>query len=64
MSNFNPLAPEALVTAEVLAEEEQVIVDAFPALGVATPTRIVSARHGLENLQWLVFATVPLQATE
>ncbi|MGH3769901.1 MAG: hypothetical protein ACRDRW_00630 [Pseudonocardiaceae bacterium] len=62
MSRSASLAAEVLVTAEVSAEEEQAIVDAFRALDVAARTRMVSTRRGLEQLQWLVLATLPLHA--
>lgn len=62
MRNSNPLAAEVLVTAEISAEEEQAIVEAFRSLGVAARTRMVPTRRGLEQLHWLVLATLPLQA--
>lgn len=62
MSDSDPLTAEVLVTAEVSTEEEQAIVDAFRALDVATRTRIVPTRRGMEQLQWLVLATLPLHA--
>ncbi|MGH3828946.1 MAG: hypothetical protein ACRDRS_00620 [Pseudonocardiaceae bacterium] len=55
-------AAEVLVTAEVSAEEEQAIVDAFRALDVVARTRLVPARRGLDQLPWLVLATLPLHA--
>jgi uncharacterized protein YhfF len=62
MSNRNLLAAEVLVTAEVPAWEERAIVDAFRDLDVATRTRMDPTRRGAEQLQWLVLATLPLQA--
>jgi hypothetical protein len=62
MSDSGPLAAEILVTAEVSAEEEQTIVEAFRALDIATRTRMVPTHRGLEQLQWLVLATLPLHA--
>jgi len=62
VSDSDPLAAEVLVTAEVPAEEEQAIVDAFRALDVVACTRVVPTRRGLEQLQWLVLATLPLHA--
>ncbi len=62
MSDSDPLAAEVLLVAEVSTEEEQAIVEAFRALGVATRTRMVPTRRGLEQLQWLVLATLPLHA--
>lgn len=43
-------------------EEEQAIVEAFRALDVAVRTRLVPTRRGLEQLQWLVLAALPLDA--
>lgn len=62
MSDSDPLAAEVLLVAEVSIEEEQAIVEAFRALGVATRTRMVPTRRGLEQVQWLVLATLPLHA--
>ena len=62
MRNSDPLAAEVLVTAEVSAEKEQAIVEAFRALGVVARTRMVPTRRGLEQLQWLVLAALPLHA--
>jgi len=62
MSNSDPLAAEVLVAAEVSAEEEQTIVEAFRALDVAARTRMVPTRRGLEQLYWLVLAALPLHA--
>jgi hypothetical protein len=62
VSKSDPLAAEVLVTAEVKAEEEQVIIEAFRALDVAARTRMVPTRRGLEQLQWLVLAALPLHA--
>lgn len=62
MSNRDPLAAEVLVTAEILAEEGRAIVEAFRALDVAARTRMVPTCRGLEQLQWLVLAALPLHA--
>ena len=62
MNNSDPLAAEVLVAAEVSAEEEQAIVEAFRALGIAARTRIVPTRRALEQLHWLVLAALPLHA--
>jgi len=62
MSSQPPLAAEVLVTAEVSIEEEQAIIEAFLALGVVARTRLVPTRRGLEQLQWLVLAALPLHA--
>jgi hypothetical protein len=62
MSNRSPLAGEVLVAAEISAEEEQAIVETCRALGVAARTRVVPTRRGLEQLHWLVLATLPLHA--
>jgi hypothetical protein len=62
MNDSGPLAAEILVTAEASAEEEQAIVEAFRALDISTRTRMVPTHRGLEQLQWLVLATLPLHA--
>jgi hypothetical protein len=62
MSDREPLVAEILITAEVSAEEEQAIVEAFRALHVAARSRMVPTRRGVEELQWLVLATLPLHA--
>ena len=62
MSNSDLLAAEVLVTAEVSAEEEHAIVEAFRALDVAARTRMVPARRGLEQLHGLVLVALPLHA--
>ena len=62
MSSRDPLAAEVLVTAEVSAEEERAIVEAFHVLDVAARTRMVPTRRGLDQLHWLVLATLPLHA--
>jgi hypothetical protein len=62
MSNRDPLAAEVLVTTEISAEEKHAIVDAFCALDVAVRIRMIPTRRGLEQLHWLVLATLPLHA--
>ena len=62
MTNSNPLAADVLVTAEISAEEEQAIIEAFRALDVAARTRMVPTRRGIEQLHWLVLAALPLHA--
>jgi hypothetical protein len=61
-SDADPIAADILVAAEVSAEEEQAIVEAFRALDVAARTRMVPTRRSLEQLHWLVLATLPLHA--
>jgi hypothetical protein len=55
-------AAEVLVAAEVPPEQEQAIIEAFGALGVAARARMVPARRGAGELQWLLLAVLPLQA--
>jgi hypothetical protein len=62
MSDSDPLTAEVFVTAAISAEEEQAIVEAFRALDVVARTRMVPTRRGLEQLHWLVLATLPLHA--
>lgn len=62
MSDPHQLAADILVSSEVPAEQEAVIVDAFRAVDVTARTRMVPTRRGVEGLPWLVLATLPLQA--
>lgn len=62
MARPDRLAAEILVTAEVPSEQEQAIIEAFGALGVAVRARIAPARRGPGELQWLLLAVLPLQA--
>lgn len=62
MSNSDPLTAQVLVTAEVSAEAEQAIVEAFRALDVIARTRTIPTRRGVHEWQWLVLATLPLHA--
>jgi hypothetical protein len=55
-------AAEVFIAAEVPPEQEQAIVEAFAALGVAARARIVPARRGTGDLQWVLLAVLPLQA--
>ncbi|MGH3869943.1 MAG: hypothetical protein ACRDSR_00260 [Pseudonocardiaceae bacterium] len=56
------LAAEVLVTAEVSTQQELAIAEAFGDLNVIARIRMVPTRRGLEQLHWLVLATLPLQA--
>lgn len=62
MSDPHQLAADVLVSSEVPAEHEPAIIDAFRAVGVCARTRMVPVRRGVEELPWLVLATLPLQA--
>jgi hypothetical protein len=62
MASPDRLTAELLVAAEVPPEQEQAILEAFGALGVAVRARIVPARRGAGELQWLLLAVIPLQA--
>ena len=62
MSDPPQLAADVLVSSEVSAEHEAVIVDAFRAVDVTARTRMVPTRRGVAELSWLVLATLPLQA--
>jgi hypothetical protein len=57
-----PLEADVLVDAEVPVEQERLLVDALAQLGVTARTRVVPARRGVEQLGWLVLASLPLQA--
>jgi hypothetical protein len=56
------LKAEVLVAASVPPDKEQALVQAFRAVGVAVRTRVIPPRRGVGDLQWLVLATLPLQA--
>lgn len=56
------LTAELLVTSDVPAEHEDAIVTALRAAGVGARTRMVPTRRGVDDLHWLVLATLPLQA--
>jgi hypothetical protein len=62
MSDPHLLAAEVLVTSDVPAEHEPAIIDAFRAVGVTARIRMAPTRRGVEDLPWLVLATLPLQA--
>jgi hypothetical protein len=62
MGSPDLLTAEVLVAAEVPPEQEQVIVEAFHAIGVTARARVVPPRRGVGDLQWLVLATLPLHA--
>jgi hypothetical protein len=62
MTKPDQIAAEVLVAADVPLEQERAIVEAFGAVGVAARVRMVPARRGAEDLQWLVLATLRLQA--
>jgi hypothetical protein len=57
-----PFEADVLIDAEVPVDQERLLVDAFAQLGVAARTRVVPARRGVEQLGWLVLASLPLQA--
>lgn len=56
------LAADVLVTSDVPAEHEQAIAAALRVAGVSTRIRVVPTRRGVDDLHWLVLATLPLQA--
>ena len=62
MSEPGVLAAEVLITAGVPPEQEQALVEAFQTVGVAARARMVPIRRGIEELQWLVLAALPLHA--
>ncbi|MGH3798224.1 MAG: hypothetical protein ACRDSP_25520 [Pseudonocardiaceae bacterium] len=62
MNDPQPLTAQVLVTTEVSPGQEQAIVDAFRALGVAAHIRVVPTRRGPDEMQWLMLATLPIQA--
>ena len=62
MTDPDRLTAEILVAAEVPAEQEQAVIKEFGALGVAVHGRVVPAHRGSVDVQWLLLATLPLQA--
>lgn len=62
MTGPGPLTAEVLLAAEVSAEEEQAIIDAFASLGVAARVRKLPVHRGSAELQWLILVSLPLQA--
>ncbi|HEY2723336.1 MAG TPA: hypothetical protein VGI84_01500 [Pseudonocardiaceae bacterium] len=62
MSDPDLPTAQILVAAEIGAQRRQVIADAFRALGLAVRIRTVPARRGPDEMQWLMLATLPLQA--
>jgi hypothetical protein len=62
MSMSGPLEANVLLDAQVPADQERLLVDAFGQLGVTAHTRIVPPRRGVTELNWLVLVALPLQA--
>jgi hypothetical protein len=62
MTDPDRLTADVLVAAEVPAEQEQAVIEAFGALGVAVRSRVVPAHRGSVDAGWLLLATLPLQA--
>jgi hypothetical protein len=62
MTDPDRLAAEILVAAEVPAEQEHAVTEAFGALGVAVRSRVVPVHRGSVDAGWLLLATLPLQA--
>lgn len=62
MAEPESITAEILVTAEISPEDEHAIVDEFTALGVTARARMVLAQRGAGEVQWLILATLPLQA--
>ncbi|MGH8909788.1 MAG: hypothetical protein ACRD0K_25670 [Egibacteraceae bacterium] len=62
MAGPDLIAVDVLLSETVSPERERAVVEAFGALGVAVRTRVVPARRGPTELQWLILATLPLHA--
>jgi len=62
MTDQDRLIAEVLLAADVPAEQEQAAIEAFDALGVAVRGRVVPVRRGSADVQWLLLASLPLQA--
>jgi hypothetical protein len=62
VSESERLVAEVFLDGHLPADQEQVLLDALTALSIRTHVKVVPARRGLGDLQWLVLVTVPLQA--
>lgn len=62
MSDPDLPAAQILVTAEVGAERSRLIAEGFRSLGLTVRIRTVPTRRGPDEMQWLMLATLPLQA--
>jgi hypothetical protein len=58
MTDPDWLTADVLVAAEVPAEQEQAVIEAFGALGVAVRSRVVPAHRGSVDAGWLLLATL------
>jgi hypothetical protein len=62
MTDPDQLAADVLVAETVSPEQEQAVAETLRSLGIAARTRVVPTRRGIEEVPWLVLATLPLQA--
>jgi hypothetical protein len=57
-----PFQADVLIDGDVPVDQERLLVDALARLGVTARTRVVPARRGVQELGWVVLASLPLQA--
>jgi hypothetical protein len=62
MNVSSPLKADVLIAAGLSPAERQDIIDALASAGVAAHPRMIPAHRGAGELQWLVLASLPLQA--
>lgn len=62
MADPDPMLADILVDARLSAEQQAVLVEALSALGASAQIRLLPPRRGVGELQWLVLASLPLQA--
>jgi hypothetical protein len=62
MDSRRGLPADLLVGATVPRADTEALAEALAACGVAPVTKVVTARRAAEQVQWLVFLALPLQA--
>ena len=62
MDSPGRISADLLLTAEMPADKEQILLDTFASLGVRATPRVIPPRRGVDQTQWLVLAMLPLQA--
>src|SRR6266511_2192452 len=59
MDSPGQLSAYLLLTTDVAADHEQMLLDTFAALGVRVTPRVIPPRRGVDQAQWLVLAMLP-----
>ncbi len=62
MTDSVPFQADIFVDAQLPPDREDLLADALTALGVSPRVRVLPARRGTSELQWLILAALPLQA--